>query len=298
MSIQSRDYMRGNDRRTPPAWSVVTWLIVINAGTYLLNNLIFYSPERDVFALSFDALKSLRIWTPLTYQFVHANLWHLLGNMLGLFFLGRMLLDIAGPRQVVRVYLLGGFAGGALQLAYNAVFGPDALIIGASASVLAVVFAVCTLIPHQRIQLLLFFVIPVSLTLRQVALIVIASNFLTLLFGFSAQGGNGIAVMAHFGGMLLGWAFIRLGLHDPRYSSGNPGRGSRFKERFGIRIIRDSDRKTAEPSPQKKRPFVNEDVDAILDKINETGFQSLTENERLTLEKSSRKLSRRVDRDS
>ena len=298
MSIHSRDYMRGEDRRVPSGWSVVIWLIVINASTYLLNNLIFYSPQRDIFALSLDALKSLRVWTPLTYQFVHANLWHLLGNMLGLFFLGRMLLDMAGPRQVLRIYLLGGLAGGVLQLAYNALFGPDALIIGASASVLAIVIAVCTLVPYQRIQLLLFFIIPISLTLKQVALIIIASNFLTLLFSFSTQGGNGIAVMAHFGGILFGWAFIRLGFHDTRPVPAKPRRDSSFKERFGIRIIRDSDPKSDVSTPPKKKPFVTSDVDAILDKINELGFQSLTDDERLTLEKSSRKLSRRVDRDS
>lgn len=298
MSIHSRDYMRGEERRGSAPWSVVVWLIVINAVVYLLNNLIFYSPQRDIFALSLDALKSLRLWTPLTYQFVHANLWHLLGNMLGLFFLGRMLLDMVGPRLVVRIYLLGGLAGGGLQLVYNAIFGPDALIIGASASVLAIVIAVCTLVPYQRIQLLLFFVIPISLTLKQVALVIIATNVLTLLFRFSAPGGDGIAVMAHFGGILFGWAFIRLGFHESSPAPARTRERSSVKERFGIRIIRESDPEAGEKSPRKKEPFVTSDVDAILDKINELGFQSLTEEERLTLEKSSRKLSKRVDRDS
>ncbi len=294
MSIHSRDYMRAEDRRVPAGWSVVIWLIVINVSTYLLNNLIFYSPQRDVFALSLDALKSLRIWTPLTYQFVHADLWHLIGNMLGLFFLGRMLLDLAGPRQVLRIYLLGGLAGGVLQLAYNALFGLDALIIGASASVLAVVFAVCSSIPMQRVHL----VIQASITLKQVALIIVGINLITLIFSASAPSDkDGIAVMAHFGGMLFGWAFIRLGFHDSRPVPAKPRRDSSFKERFGIRIIRDSDTTSDVSTPPKKKPFVTSDVDAILDKINELGFQSLTDEERLILEKSSRKLSRRVDRD-
>ncbi len=216
MSIYNRDYMRDSNPSVrgngPRSLSVVVWLIVINCGVFLLNNLIFYSPRRDVFGLSLDALTSYRLWTPISYQFIHANPWHLLGNMIGLFFLGRMLMDMIGSRHVLRLYLLGGIAGGALQLAYNFLFGPDALIIGASASVLAIIIAVCTLTPYQRIQLLLFFIIPISLTLKQVALIIVATNVITLLFSLSAPGGDGIAVMAHFGGILFGWAYIRKGV--------------------------------------------------------------------------------------
>ena len=309
MSIYDRDYIRNEDPRGsgagPKTWSAVVWLVVINVAVFLLNNLFFYSKDRDVFGLSVEALESFRFWTPLTYQFVHSSPWHLLGNMLGLFFLGRMLLELTGPRQVLRIYLLGGFAGGGLQLLYNAIFGPDAAIIGASASVLAIVIAVATLIPYRSIQMLLFFIIPVTLTLKQVAYLIVAINVLTFIFSFGPQevgGRDGIAVMAHFGGMLLGWAFIRFGFHQTSVPS-RPGRsqGARkpLKDRFGIRVIRDGD--SPDPDVQgndtpKRKPFVTSDVDAILDKINEHGFQSLSDDERRTLEQSSRKLSKRIDR--
>ncbi len=284
MSLDNRDYMKdrsGGGVGGPATWSVITWLLVINIGVYVLNNLILFNPDRDLFGLSLGALQSFRVWTPLTYQFVHGSLWHLLANMLGLFFLGRMLLSLVRPSQVLWIYLLGGFAGGALQLIWNAIFG-DAIIIGASGSVLAIVFALATLIPYQRIQLLLFFILPISLTLRQVAWISIAANVLTLILGLSA-GGAEVAVMAHFGGMLWGWLHIRF----------------RFHEEAPVRIIR-SQRQGPRPDkkPRPKKPYVNSDVDAILDKINAEGFQSLTPEERRILDRRSNDLSRRIEREN
>lgn len=282
MSLDNRDYMKdrsGSFRSGGPAtWNVVIWLLVINCAVFVLNNLLLYNPNRDIFGLSLGALKSLRLWTPLTYQFVHASPWHLIANMFGLFFLGRMLLSLVRPSQIVWIYLLGGFAGGALQLVWNAAFG-DAIVIGASASVLAIVIAVATLIPYERIRLLLFFVLPINLTLRQVAWLILAGNVLTLLFGVSSSSEQ-VAVMAHFGGMLWGWVHIRFGFHT------NPP----------VRVILPEKKPKAAPR-RPKGPFVRSDVDAILDKINEQGFQSLTPEERKVLDRSSKDLSRRVERD-
>lgn len=308
MSIYDREYIRENDSRPrgPSSWSVVIWLLVINVTVFVLNNILFYEPSRDVFGLSIEALKSFRLWTPLTYQFVHASPWHLLGNMMGLFFLGRMLLEMTGPRQVVLVYLLGGFVGGFFQLVYNGLVGPDATIIGASAAVLAIVIAVATLIPHRSITLLLFFIIPVTLTMKQVAYLIIAVNAFTLLFA-SRGPGDSVAVMAHFGGILTGWAFIRYGFHQRGKSGRRPrARAKSSPDRtksFGIRVIRNADEAAPERAPadsasERRKPFVTSDVDAILDKINEQGFQSLTDAERLTLQQSSRKLSDRIDGNS
>jgi len=317
MSIYDRDYIRESASHPrgggPSTWRVVIWLLVINVSVFVLNNLLFFDRDRDLFGLSIHALEAFRLWTPLTYQFVHASPWHLLGNMLGLFFLGRMLLEMTGPRQLVRLYLLGGLGGGLLQLLYNGLFGPDAIIIGASASVLAIVIAVATLIPHRSITMLLFFIIPVTLKMKQIAYLIIAVNVLTFLFtmGAPAAGdGDRVAVMAHFGGILVGWAFVRYGFHHSK----KPTRTARTarkspakkkKDRFGIRVIRDDEgdesapaREDAASARDPRAPFVTSDVDAILDKINAHGFQSLSDAERRVLEQSSRKLSDRIDRNT
>jgi membrane associated rhomboid family serine protease len=300
MSIYSRDYMKDGDangRRGPASWSVVTRLLVLNLVIYVFQHLLFYSPERNVLALSIDALLSWHLWTPITYQFAHANFWHLLGNMIGLFFLGRLLLDLTGARHILRLYFLGGLAGGALQLIYNILVGPDALVIGASASVLSIIIALATLAPNRSIHLLLFFLIPIRLTMRQIALLLVIVNAVTFLMGIG--GGGTIAVMAHVGGMLFGWAYIRY------FYAGKPARRSRSSRRrrpgggkFGIRILKDGESPSTGVKGGSPTPFVNRDVDAILDKINEHGFQSLSEEEKQILEQSSKRLSKRIDRDS
>jgi membrane associated rhomboid family serine protease len=304
MSIYNRDYMRDEDRHRrasgPATWSVVIWLIVVNLAVYVVNNLLFFNPNRDWFGLSLEALGSLRLWTPLTFQFVHAHLWHLLANLLGLFFLGRFLLQLIPSPQVLRIYLAGGFAGGALQLAWNALAG-DAIVIGASASVLAITFAAITLVPYQRVNLLLFFIIPVSLTMRQIGWIILGGNALMLLFSFqpSASGKEAVAVMAHFGGILLGWAYIRYRWHEPHVRLRPvPKRKPQLERRPKPEPRSEPPASGERPSPGKRPPFVTSDVDAILDKINEQGFQSLTPEERQLLEQSSRELSRRIDHDS
>ncbi|MEX2579254.1 MAG: rhomboid family intramembrane serine protease [Verrucomicrobiales bacterium] len=312
MSIYSRDYMRedGPSGRSggPRSWSVVTWLLVVNVGVFLLQTFLFYRPDTNALALSLEALGSGHLWTLVTYQFAHHNLLHLLGNMLGLFFLGRMLLNLTSPAHVLKIYLFGGLAGGVLQLAFSLVMGQDPQIVGASASVLAIVIAVATLIPQQSIQLLLFFILPISLTLRQIAIFLIAVNALTLFFGLSSgpADGVGIAAMAHFGGMLLGWAYIRFWLpRNPRGKGGARPRRKSLGKKFGVRILREGETPRAGRFPrvrdrgrEGKKTFVTEDVDAILDKINAEGFQSLTAEERRLLERGSRKLSDRIDRDS
>lgn len=301
MSTYDRDYMRDERRHSPAGpstWSVVIWLIVVNVGAYLLNNLLFYNPTRDWFGLSIEALAEGRVWTLLTYQFIHANLWHLIANLLGLFFLGRLLLSLIPSFHIVRLYLIGGLVGGVFQLAWNALF-TDAIIIGASGSVLAIVIAATTLVPYQRIQILLFFIIPVTLTMRQVAWILVAVNAVTLLLGISASDEDGVAAMAHFGGMFFGWLYISRGWHK------TAGKAPRQKRTgFGVRILKDeaktgtTPRKSEKAGQAKKGPFVTSDVDAILDKINEQGFQSLTEEEHRILREQSGEISRRIDRES
>lgn len=269
---------------SPSTWNVVTWLLVINAVVFLVN-LVSASRIGDYLGLSWQSLTSFRLWTPLTYQFTHFGLLHFAGNMLGLFFLGRLLMGIIGPRKLVRVYLLGGLFGGFLQVAFQLSLGIDANIIGASGAVLAILAATATLLPHQKFQLLIFFILPVSMTLRTLLWISIGVNAVSLIMDLTGQGG-GIAVMAHFGGMLFGWAYIKYWFNN------NDERPA--KKRFPIRILKDSDSPRKTRKKKKKKAFVSTDVDAILDKINEQGFQSLTDEEKQHLEKSSERLSKRV----
>ena len=288
MSIYSRDYMRdGSSQRpgSPATWNGVTWLLVINAAVFLVN-LISVGKLGSYLGLTVDSLRSFWLWTPITYQFTHFGLFHFAGNMLGLFFIGRLLLGIIGPRRLLRVYLLGGLAGGFLEILFHLAIGKGGLVIGASGAVLSILAAAATILPHQRFQLLLFFIIPISMTLRTVLWLSSGFNVVTLIMVLTDQGG-GIAVMAHFGGMLFGWLYIKYWYERDD--------GASMKKRFPIRILRDSDPAPRARKPKKKKAFVSSDVDAILDKINEQGFQSLSDEEKKLLEKSSERLSKRIE---
>ena len=270
---------------SPATWNGVTWLLVINAAVFLVN-LISVGKLGSYLGLTVDSLRSFWLWTPITYQFTHFGLFHFAGNMLGLFFIGRLLLGIIGPRRLLRVYLLGGLAGGFLEILFHLAIGKGGLVIGASGAVLSILAAAATILPHQRFQLLLFFIIPISMTLRTVLWLSIGFNVVTLIMVLTDQGG-GIAVMAHFGGMLFGWLYIQYWYERDD--------GASMKKRFPIRILRDSDPAPRARKPKKKKAFVSSDVDAILDKINEQGFQSLSDEEKKLLEKSSERLSKRIE---
>lgn len=300
MSIYSRDYMRDSSSGSGPrSWSIVTWLIGINVAMLVVT--MVAAPLTNYLALSWDSLSGLQIWTLITYQFVHADPFHLLFNMIGLFFLGRMLQQVLGGRHVLKIYLLGGIFGGLLQLGLGQILGENSFVIGASASVLAIIVALATYAPYQVIQLLLFFVIPVSLKLKHLAYLLVGIDLLTLLYQLTQPSMSNTAVMAHLGGMLFGFLYIRYWLPRQNRSAGTRS----LKKRFGVRILKDEESpgvtsSLPESSPAKsvrKKPFIASEIDAILDKINEQGFQSLTAEEKKKLEKSSKKLSKKIDRE-
>ncbi len=278
----------------PRSWSMVTWLLVINVAMLVLTMVV--APLSDYLELSWGSLMRLQLWTLITYQFVHADPFHLLFNMIGLFFLGRMLQQALGGRHLLKIYLFGGIFGGLLQIGLSQIIGESAVVIGASASVLAIIVALATYAPYQVIQLLLFFVIPVSLKLKHLAYILVGVDLLTLLYQLTQPTQNNTAVMAHLGGMLFGFLYIRYWL--PRQNTS--GKKRSLKDRFGVRILKDDEsakRKVPEPRSPRRKPFIGSEIDAILDKINEKGFQSLTAEEKKMLEKSSKKLSKKIDRD-
>ncbi len=296
MSIYSRDYMRDENSRKggsgPGSWSVITWLIVINCSVFLAEHLSRLN-EKAWLALSDVSILQGRVYQFLTYQFSHAHLLHLLFNMVGVFFIGRMLLRLVGPRKTVWIYLLAGLFGGAVQLGYNFLTGSaGSPIVGASASLMGMLGAAATVIPRERINFLLFFILPVSMTMLQIVLIVIAVNVVT--FGLQLVSGPRIlpdgtasstAVLAHLGGLGMGWIFIR---HLQNFFSN-----------FGISIVPDSEQS---PKPKKKKEKKQKDkaktpsasdVDAILDKISEKGMHSLTKKEREILDAGSEQLASR-----
>jgi membrane associated rhomboid family serine protease len=220
-------------------------------------------------SLSGDGLRRGFVWQPVTYMFLHNGVWHILINLFILWFFGREVEYFIGPKYFTRLYFTAGLAGAALWLAFN--FNSSIPVLGASAAVLGCVIAFATLFPDREVTLLVFFVLPVRLKAKYLALIAIALDVVPLVQGSNTQ----VAHLAHLGGALFGYLYIKqLGYGaTPRWLLWLQDISGRLKPR-------------QRPPPRDMSPeeFIREQVDPILDKIAREGMQSLTRRERKILE--------------
>ena len=224
-----------------------------------------------VFGLNGDRLAHGFVWQPVTYMLLHSGIWHILINLLFLWFFGREVEYFIGPKAFTKLYLLAGVLGGSLWLAFN--FSDPAPLVGASAAVLGCVIAFATLFPEREVTLLVFFVIPVTLRAKYLALIAIAFDVVPIL---THTQGN-VAHLAHLGGALLGYIYIKgLGYGaTPRWLLAIQGLETKLQRRRPV---------THKAAPLSREEFIRQKVDPILDKISRDGMQSLTKEERKILE--------------
>ncbi|MBS7566636.1 rhomboid family intramembrane serine protease [Mucilaginibacter sp. Bleaf8] len=211
-------------------------------------------------------------WTPITYMFMHDGIFHILFNMLWLFWMGQLFEEYLGKTRIVSLYFLGGLAGAALFiLAFNVLpaFSKEALynatVVGASASVMAVVIATATLLPNYTIYLM--FLGPVKL--KWLALFYVTIDFLGIL------GPNAGGEIAHLGGALLGFIYIK------QLKSGhdwNRPMDRILNQRPKVTV---ASKNRSVPS-NAGRPR-EEEIDRILDKISQSGYDSLNKQEKETL---------------
>lgn len=274
--------------------SSLTRIIYINLAVFVLVNLIYsiaflMSQERPnlIQWLAVPAhLPGLIIkpWTVITYMFLHQDFFHILFNLLWLYFLGRIFQDLMGDQRFISTYILGGISGAFLYiLAYNVfpVFSnvlPVARAMGASASVLAIIVAVATKAPNYQIHLL--FLGPVKLKY-----IAIVSVILDLI---SFQDGNAGGHIAHLGGAIYGFFYIKQLDSGRDWSVWFYKWVNTFKALFSFR------KKSRIKVVHKKKNPKNYDpngkqhtVDQILDKISKSGYDSLTTEEKNILFKAS-----------
>jgi len=319
MGVYHRDYMRPGfqgepQQRGPRAWSVVTWLIVINVAVYVLQWVLapgYFLIETPGGSIprgytSWEELKAWKIWTLLTYMFAHGNLLHLAVNMFVLYFAGRNVLAMLGQRHFLVIYFGGGLLGAFAQISFGLLIGRESFLIGASAGVVAAVIAMAALIPEQKVYLLLFFVIPIRMKMKTLAIVFIAIDVAMLVAELVGPWSFGIGNLAHLGGALFGWLYIIRGLSGSDRRRPFSDQSDRWLSRFGGNQVVDAEvadssgKKRSWFQSSKTRPYVSDNVDRILEKISEQGMQSLTDEERKILEKSSEKLAKmtnRIDRD-
>jgi len=267
-------------------------LIVLRAIFTLSSVPGWYSAVIKQFELNSNVFVLLRHpWTLLTYAFTHQGFFHILFNLLNLFWFGQLIREYLGDRRLVSLYMLGAVAGAAVfLLSFNllpvfqhAVGTP---MIGASAAVTAIIVAAATLLPDYTFMLLLLGPVKIKWIAAVVVLISLAG----------VNGGNPGGEIAHLGGALLGFVFIKQ-LQAGR-DLGRPIQaiGGWFSNLFSRRpamrasTTRRPEPVTTAPSARAKKAVdlpLQEEVDLILDKISRSGYESLTKEEKQKLFKAS-----------
>jgi membrane associated rhomboid family serine protease len=288
MAWESRDYYRepryggggfGGAQfmiNVPSRGSVTLWLLVINVAIFFLGGLfnrgMGYDPltEFGFFSIA-QAFERFQVWRLLTFQFLHADGWHLFGNMLMLFFFGPMVEGMLSRRRFLAFYLLCGLAG---VLGYMFFWATGILVVttetpmvGASAGVFGVLAAAAVVAPNARV--LLFFLIPVPLRALIIVLLVV-SAYVVLARG-AEPGVNAGGEAAHLGGALLGFILIkRLGWLN-------------WADRFEVGAMRERWQERREQRQRATLANEQQEVDRILDKVRQHGLQSLTRAEKKAL---------------
>ncbi len=297
--IYDRPYMQDDYR--PRQTPILKWIILGTIAVFILQNVFALWFNQNYFLTTFfgrfvaltpDNVSSGKIWTLITYAFLHdpGNLLHILGNMLVIFFIGRIILPVLGPRRFSQLYFGSALAGGILWLAVAALTH-GGMVIGASGAAMGILIFFACLYPDRHITLLLFFVIPVTLKPKYIAFALLAFDLFGFLF--SELPGTGLthtAHSAHLGGMLAGFLFFRLAYAKPAPRRATGGTSVELPAWFK--------KKNRQTEPKRftinitNRQNLKKEVDRILDKINSEGFGSLSEEEKNVLDRAKDLLSR------
>lgn len=266
--------------------SAIRQIIMINLGAFIFTVFVGVIARLSGFApeelLTYFYIPSnlgkliIRPWTLLTNIFFHAGFWHLLGNMILLYFIGRILEDFMDFKKIWKIFLYGGISGAMLFVisynifpVFNEVVGYKKLL-GASGGVTAILVATGTFLPRYQIRPFGLF----NLELRWVALFFVFRD----LYMFPVSDNTG-GLFAHIGGAIFGLIFI-LNLQG-KITKPNLNQTSFFWDKK-------RDERMRGPIITDKKPKPNQDeIDAILDKISQSGYDSLSKNEKDVLFKAS-----------
>jgi len=301
-----RDYYRpstfGGFQFFPP---VIKWLMIINGAVFVLSyfgrNLFTFGgvPLGNIINYYLGLMPlgyGFYPWQLITYQFLHADFWHILFNMFfGLWMFGMEVEHVMGSRRFLIFYLTCGVVAGLSQLFLAPVLEPTSIIsryggpvptVGASGAVYGVLVAFGVMFPDRYI--FLYFLLPIKAKYFVAGLIILGV--------LSVGGQSAVANLAHLGGALAGYLFLLyLGRRVPFQhtidrigwwiNSKTTKRQTEEYEDIVDAKVHDitEGRKTEKDEAQAK-------IDEILDKISRGGYQSLTEEEKKILFEASKKL--------
>ena len=287
-------------RRDNALYQLIVLNVLVFAAVIVLKAITFLAGAGGVFAVitrQIELSANLGVllrhpWTVLTYAFTHQGFFHILFNMLNLYWFGQLLREYLGDRRLVSLYILGALAGAAVfLLAYNLipVLQPAAAagqsVLGASGAVTAIIVAAATLLPDYTFTIIIIGPVKIKWIAAAVVLISLAG----------INSGNTGGEIAHLGGALLGFLFIKQlqagrDLGRPVQAVGN-WFSNLTTRRLAMRVSSTTRRPepvAATASSSGKKPAVpgqplQDEIDTILEKISRSGYESLSKDEKQKL---------------
>lgn len=271
----------------------------------------------SILGLHFFMAKDFHLYQLVTYLFLHGGFTHIFFNMFALWMFGAVIERVWGPKKFLFYYISCGIGAGLVQeivqyvnyiaeglAAYQYVdLGGTRMLtadylnlwttIGASGAVYAILLAFGMIFPNDRL-----FIIPIPFPIKAKWLVV---GYIAIeLFSALSGPGDGVAHTAHLGGMLFGFIMIRYWQKHPGTGNFGRNRGQEFfdhmRQRFDERQRQQNRRRWVdEPEqpqepPKKPKRHNQEEIDAILDKIRKSGYDSLTKEEKKKLFDQSQKI--------
>lgn len=268
----SSSYQFGGFHITPWVRRLLIANAVVSLSAWLipgLQSVLGFVPDR--------ALQ--QPWSAVTYMFVHGDFWHLLFNMLGLFFFGPPVEERLGSREFIKFYTICGLIGGAVLAFF---FARHAMLIGASGAVYGVMLAFAYFWPDMPIYI--WGIFPVKA--KWLVITLAAFSVLPMVM----QTGGNVAHWAHFGGFAVGFVYLKFGS-----AFGAPmEKLQRFTSarRRKLKVIPGQAQSLKRDEPTRRRRAEEEvldEVDKVLDKISTHGMASLTPEERKLLDEVSKR---------
>ncbi|WP_047245844.1 rhomboid family intramembrane serine protease [Maribacter thermophilus] len=268
--------------------SIAEKLIAINVLVFIVNALVpflFGISKNSIvqwFELPNDFFDFLvQPWSIITYSFFHGGFGHLFWNMLLIYFVGRIFLNLFDAKRFLNVYLLGVIMGGLFfVLGYNvfpAFFDINAYLIGASAGASAILIFICTYIPNQEVRVIFF-----NVKLWYIGVFVVLMDLIQL-----PSSGNAGGHLAHLGGALLGYLYARqlykgtdIGAGFSRFLDAVANLFKRSEKKAPMKTVYRKQSRTTTSSKNYDAQSHQKKIDAILDKISKSGYESLSKAEK------------------
>ncbi len=265
MHLSGRKYASDTQPWTQRQRIVLLTLISANLAVFAAQLLLETDQPgfvRDYLGISDRGVRDAYAWQFVTAMFLHNGPWHLLGNILVLYFLGRDLESILGQRHFLYLYLAGAIGG---ELGHLFLMPPDSVLLAASGGVAAVVVAYATILPELELTTTRFFMVSLHLKAKHLSYGVIAVALVLV----CVERGGTVSHSACLGGCAAGWLYAHL------LGFGRPS----FLQRF----LRQQRAEAERYEQMSIEQLMSEEIDPLLEKISRYGIDSLTRTERRNL---------------